>query len=446
MARPNVSVYINDDSFVIPGSFTGTSRGGLISYGGMVLALGTTAERKSGIMQIGSVGDWIQRLTTTDPIGGLDNSDGMNHTSNTGIHATAGTTGAGRWPFGPTGGWKGEWWAGHNFLQYGGELVVGGTGSETHTGSALNSGRETLKDTSIPLDFVFVGAGTGTGANEDVYIATRGGEEVGGGTANHFGSVTELADVANVVESRKDCIGVFPAQTTAHTSVASSPSLPSGVAASEYQVVVWGDKKHLGISRTGEILGDSSLQSFHLSPDVAGCMARTDAINDPWFSPAGFTRGRIQDVVRLTHNPTNGEQDRLYNAKINPVVTFPGEGTVLFGDKTTTVPTSTLSRINVSRLFIYLKKTIGAAARNYLFEINNADARSSFKNAVEPFLSTIKSRRGIIDYRVVCDETNNTGSVIDSNQFVADVFIKPAKSINFIKLTFTNKNTADTLD
>ena len=436
MARPNVSVYINDDSFVIPGSFTGTSRGGLISYGGLVLALGTTAERKSGVMQIGSVADWIQRLTTTDPIAGVDSPDGKNHVTNTGIHATAGTTGAGRWPFGPTGAWRGEWWAGHNFLQYGGELVVGGTGSETHVNTTLQGGRETLKDTSIPLDIIFVGAGTG-GSNTDTYVADRDG---------FLNGVTELADVANVAAARQDVIAVFPAQTTAHTSVASSPSLPSGVGASEYNVVVWGDKKHLGISRTGEILGDSSLQSFHLAPDVAGCIARTDELADPWFSPAGFTRGRIQDVVRLVHNPSEGEQDRLYNAKINPVVTFPGEGTVLFGDKTTAIATSTLSRINVSRLFIYLKKTIGAAARNYLFEINNADARTSFVNAVEPFLSTIKSRRGIIDYRVVCDETNNTGAVIDSNQFVADIFIKPAKSINFIKLTFTNKNTADTLE
>ena len=447
MARPNVSVYINDESFVIPGSFTGTSRGGLISYGGLVLALGTTAERKSGFMQIGSVGDWIQRLTATDPIGGIDAPDGMNHVTNTGIHATAGTTAAGRWAYGPTGAWRGEWWAGHNFLQYGGELVVGGTGSETHINTTTrNAGRETLKDTSIPLDLVFVGAGTG-GSSNDTFTATRGGEIAGGDSSvgTDLGSVTELVDVANVVESRKDCIGVFPAVTTGHTSVAASPALPAGVNASEYQVVVWGDKKHLGISRTGEILGDSSLLSFHLAPDVAGCMARTDQLADPWFSPAGFTRGRIQDVVRLVHNPTDSEQDRLYDAKLNPVVTFPGEGTVLWGDKTTTIATSTLSRINVSRLFIYLKKTIGAAARNYLFEINNADARSSFKNAVEPFLSTIRSRRGIYDYRVVCDETNNTGGIIDSNQFVADIFIKPAKSINFIKLTFTNKNTADTL-
>jgi len=439
MARPNVSVFIDDQSFVIPGSFTGTSRGGLISYGGLVVALGNTAERKSGVMQIETVGDWVQRLTVTDPIaatGTIDSPDGKNHTNNTGIHATAGTTGAGRWPFGPTGAWRGEWWAGHNFLQYGGTLVVGGTGTDEHISGTLNGGRETLKDTSIPLDFVFTGAGTG-GSSNDTFVANRDSD---------LSAVTEIADVANVVSNRADCVGVYPNLTTAHTSVAASPSLPSGVGASQYNVVVWGDKKHLGISRTGEILGDSSLLSFHLAPDVAGCMARTDNISDPWFSPAGFARGQIQDVVRLSYNPSEGEQDRLYDAKINPVVTFPGEGTVLWGDKTTAVSTSTLSRINVSRLFIHLKKVVGAAARSNLFEINNVDTRASFVNAVEPFMSTIRSRRGVYDYRVVCDETNNTGSIIDANQFVADIFVKPSKSINFIRLTFTNKNTADMLE
>ena len=137
--------------------------------------------------------------------------------------------------------------------------------------------------------------------------------------------------------------------------------------------------------------------------------------------------------------------DTMYDLKINPITTFPGEGTVLFGDKTGAEHSSTLSRINVSRLFIYLKKTIGAAARDKLFEFNDEITRSSFVNAVVPVLQTIQSRRGIYDYRVVCDETNNTSNIIDSNQFVADVFIKPAKSINFIKLTFTNKSSGDDL-
>ena len=429
MARPNVSVYIDDQSFIIPASFSGTSRAGMVtridsSSKDIINYLGTTAERKDGVMEVDSVGNWVQRLTTTDPIGsGGDSPDGVNHTNNTGIHATAGTTGAGRWPFGPTGAWRGEWWCVHNFLQYGGVAVIGGVGTEQHT----TNGKTTLQDVSIPLDMVFAGASASSGS--DIFNA----------------SVNNMSDAESVASSRKDCVAIVPFDTDGHASSPASSigSLP--VSNSEYNIVVWGDKKHLGIERTGEILGDSSLLTTHLAPDVAGCLARTDSISDPWISPAGFKKGNILDVVRLAHNPTDSEQDRLYDAGINPVVTFPSEGTVLWGDKTTATSTSTLSRINVSRLFIYLKKTIGASARNYLFEMNDSQSRTSFKNAVEPFLARIKNRRGIYDFRVVCDETNNTGSVIDSNLFVADVFVKPAKSINFVKITFTNKNTADVL-
>ena len=138
--------------------------------------------------------------------------------------------------------------------------------------------------------------------------------------------------------------------------------------------------------------------------------------------------------------------DTLYDNKINPIVTFPGEGTVLFGDKTLADGTSTLSRINVSRLFIYLKKTIGAAARGKLFELNDSTTRASFVNAVSPLLRNIQARRGLYDFRVVCDDTNNTDALIDANQFIADIYLKPTKSINFIRITFTNKNTADDLN
>ena len=185
--------------------------------------------------------------------------------------------------------------------------------------------------------------------------------------------------------------------------------------------------------------------NIHCAPDVAGILARTDEVADPWISPAGPRRGNIIDAIKLSYNPTKGEQDILFDGGVNPIIHDSDSGIMLFGDKTTKVATSTLSRINVSRLFIHLKKTIGAAARSKLFEINDADTRSSFKNAIEPFLTQIKSRDGIYDFRVVCDETNNTSNIIDSNQFVADVFIKPAKSINFIQIQFTNKNTQDSL-
>ena len=174
-------------------------------------------------------------------------------------------------------------------------------------------------------------------------------------------------------------------------------------------------------------------------------MARTDVIKDPWWSPAGFKRGQILGVVRMQENPSDGQMDIMYDAKINPIVTFPGEGTVLFGDKTLATNSSTLSRINVSRLFIFLKKTVGAAARDKLFELNDFETRLSFINAVTPLMQMVKSRRGIYEYRVICDESNNTPHIIDSNQFVADIYVKPAKSINFIRIRFTNKNTADDL-
>jgi len=206
---------------------------------------------------------------------------------------------------------------------------------------------------------------------------------------------------------------------------------------------VFGSKRHLDITRGTNNTSNSDFIITSCAADVAGCIARNDKLQYPWFSPAGFRRGQILDVVSLVHSPTDSQQDTLYGHKVNPVVTFPGEGTVLFGDKTGADATSTLSRINVSRLFIHLKKVIGSAARGKLFEMNDAATRASFVNAVTPILRNIQAARGIYDFRVVCDESNNSSALIDANQFNADIFIKPSKSINFIRITFTNKNTDD---
>ena len=173
-----------------------------------------------------------------------------------------------------------------------------------------------------------------------------------------------------------------------------------------------------------------------LNADVAGLCARTDAIADPWFSPGGLNRGQIKNVVKLAFSPDKTDRDTLYKAGINPVVSFPGEGTVLFGDKTLLAKPSAFDRINVRRLFIVLEKAIATAAKYQLFEFNDAFTRAQFRNLVEPFLRDIRGRRGIFDFRVICDETNNTGEVIDRNEFVADIYIKPARSINFISLNF----------
>ena len=173
-----------------------------------------------------------------------------------------------------------------------------------------------------------------------------------------------------------------------------------------------------------------------LNADIAGLCARTDYTNDPWWSPGGYNRGQIKNVVRLAHNPDKTNRDSLYKAGVNPVVSFPGQGIILFGDKTTQTKPSAFDRINVRRLFIVLEKAIAIAAKFQLFEFNDPFTRAQFANLVEPFLREVQGRRGITDFRVKCDETNNTGQVIDSNEFVADIFIKPNRSINYITLNF----------
>ena len=173
-----------------------------------------------------------------------------------------------------------------------------------------------------------------------------------------------------------------------------------------------------------------------LNGDIAGTCVYTDSVRDPWFSPAGYNRGNLKNVVKLAWNPTKSQRDSLYSLAVNPVGTFPGQGTVLFGDKTFTTQPSAFDRINVRRLFIVLEKTIAKASQYSLFEFNDEFTRNQFVALVTPFLRDIQGRRGITDFRVVCDTTNNTSQVIDSNQFVGDIYIKPARSINFIQLNF----------
>ncbi len=173
-----------------------------------------------------------------------------------------------------------------------------------------------------------------------------------------------------------------------------------------------------------------------LNGDIAGLAARTDFVADPWFSPAGYNRGVIKNVVKLAYSPSKTDRDTLYKSGANPVVTFPGQGTVLFGDKTLLARPSAFDRINVRRLFIVLEKAISTASKFQLFEFNDPFTRAQFRNLVEPFLRDVQGRRGITDFRVICDESNNTAEVIDRNEFVADIYIKPARSINFIQLNF----------
>ena len=178
-----------------------------------------------------------------------------------------------------------------------------------------------------------------------------------------------------------------------------------------------------------------------LNGDIAGLCARNDANNFPWFSPAGTNRGAILNAVKLAYNPSKTQRDRLYSNRVNPVIFSPGAGIVLFGDKTGFAKASAFDRINVRRLFIYLEDAISAAAKDQLFEFNDEITRTNFVNIVEPFLRDVQAKRGIFDFVVICDETNNTAAIIDNNEFVADIFIKPNRSINFIGLTFVATRT-----
>ena len=173
-----------------------------------------------------------------------------------------------------------------------------------------------------------------------------------------------------------------------------------------------------------------------LNGDVAGTMTRNDLQREPWLSPAGFSQGRINNVVQLAFNPSQAERDELYKNSVNPVVTIAGRGTVLFGDKTLTSKNTAFNRINVRRLFITLQETIRVASENTLFEFNDASTRSNFINLITPYLRSVQARRGITDFRIVCDESNNSEDIINAGEFMCDIYIRPNRSINFIQLNF----------
>ena len=234
--------------------------------------------------------------------------------------------------------------------------------------------------------------------------------------------------IDNICESRRDCVA-FISPPKAKNTAQLIAGFAGGVTASTYAVMDSGYKyqydKYTDVYRW-----------IPLNGDVAGLCARTDDLRDPWFSPAGYNRGNIKNVVKLNFNPNKSQRDLLYKNGVNPVITQAGQGTVLFGDKTFAGNTSAFDRINVRRLFIVLEKTIANASKSTLFEFNDEFTRATFRNLVEPFLRDVQGRRGIYDFKVICDETNNTGQVIDTNSFVGDIYIKPARSINFIQLNF----------
>ena len=245
-----------------------------------------------------------------------------------------------------------------------------------------------------------------------------------------------LGDLITIAETRKDCVVFASPQRSDVVNIASSIVQTNNVLAffntiQSSSYIVFDSGYKYTYDRYNDVY-----RYVPLNGDMAGLCARTDLTNDPWFSPAGLNRGIIRGAVKLAYSPNHSQRDELYRARINPVVSFPGQGIILFGDKTGLTTPSAFDRINVRKLFIVLEKAIATASKFQLFEFNDEFTRAGFRNMVEPFLREVQGRRGITDFLVVCDETNNTGEVIDRNEFIAEIFVKPARSINFITLSF----------
>jgi len=260
------------------------------------------------------------------------------------------------------------------------------------------------------------------------------------------GDATHIDNLISIAEDRKDAVVFASPERSDVVNVSSA-------AAQATNVIAFFN----GIRSSSYVMFDSGYKYMYdrysdvyryvpLNGDLAGLSARTDLIADAWYSPAGLNRGIIRGAVKLAFNPSKTQRDDLYRARVNPVATFPGQGTVLFGDKTGLTAPSAFDRINVRRLFITLEKAVATASKFQLFEFNDEFTRANFRNIVEPFLREVQGRRGITDFLVVCDETNNTGEVIDRNEFIAEIFIKPARSINFITLQFIATRTGVSFD
>ena len=303
------------------------------------------------------------------------------------------------------------------------DSLTGGTDDYSVTAGEIELAYDKFQDTEN-LDVNLVLGGPSSGVADTVT-----------GMDTHVTMITALC------ETRRDCVGFvspYRGATVGGTSnVTMTKNVKDGFDAcpsSSYMVFDSGYKymydKYNDVYRYVPLNGDT-----------AGLCAYTDTVADPWFSPAGYSRGNIRGAIKLSYNPLKADRDILYKARINPVVNFPGQGVVLFGDKTAQTKPSAFDRINVRRLFLVLEKAIATAAKYQLFEFNDEFTRAQFRNQVEPFLRDVQGRRGITDFTVKCDATNNTGEVIDRNEFVGDIYIKPARSINFISLNFITVRT-----
>jgi hypothetical protein len=374
---------------------------GVVSFNGLIPIFGTTGangtaqEVQTGLMNIPSYNDWVARL----------NSSSFQTT-------------------GPTAAWAGEWWSVYNYLQYGGICLVGGTGSTGDYFSAsgvLTASNTPLHNKSISTFDVVFDSGNTYSAQAAYSIAT----------------------------TRKDCIAYIgnfqnisslPLSTT-YSGQTGDFGITLGITGTEYVSFVAGRKKF--VSDVGQSTG--VIYQTNLSADVAGCSARAARSNNVWTSPAGKIRGRILGVVSLQQNFSTADSDYLYAGKVNPVKTFPGEGTFLMGNKTSYSGTGVLGSINVVAMLAYLKKELLNIADSFLFEVNTPELRQEFISGAVPILESIKSGNGIYSYTIVSDSSNNTSTTIAANKLIVDVILKPTATAETIVITIINSDTSEIL-
>ncbi len=296
--------------------------------------------------------------------------------------------------------------------------LAGGTDDYAVTAGEIKLAYDKFLDTeSLDINLVLGGRGGGDG-------------DTSSSQDTHVTMITDL------VETRRDCVGFVSPYRSATVGVTSTITQAANV---KEAFDLCPSSSYMVFDSSYKYMYDKYNDVYRFVPmngDTAGLCAFTDRVADAWFSPAGYNRGNVRGAIKLSFNPIKADRDTLYRARVNPVVNFPGQGVVLFGDKTALAKPSAFDRINVRRLFLVLEKAIATAAKFQLFEFNDEFTRAQFRNLVEPFLRDVQGRRGITDFSVICDSTNNTGEVIDRNEFIADIFIKPARSINFITLNF----------
>lgn len=461
--RPNISIRLSDDSFIIPPGSLFATQTVAGCWAPDVSVLATATEIQNGFMRIESQGDWFSRVknlveyatgvtegnsnrfniimsgisgsngvTTGGAIGLLNGAYGTTYTINIVDGVTQGLT----LEFNATNKFRPYWWAIQNVLTYGAPVVVGFSG----TGFTGGLGENPLGTLTSPLTTATDFASTEFGYNvvfQPFHTDAAGTTSGPGWSGETYIQPVDRSNVLDIVAamelSESPVIGIINAGLTGNLGSSTNIDVPSG--ADEYIITTAGFKNHLNSTANTTT---SSLISTPLCTDLAGIICRNDINNYPWTSPAGPQKGQVLNSVSLSRKLTTAQQDMLYGLKINPFVTVKGSGSFLFGDITNAADTSSLIGINVIRTIIYIKSQLLPLANAVLFETNTPETRSLFVLQAEGLLSRIQSQGGLTEYSVVCDETNNSQQVVDSKTFVADVRVKIPGSINYITINLTN--------